>query len=99
MRLRILARGLCGILLLNITLALAQDGNEADVIIIGAGMVGVTAARDLTDAGVSVIVLEARDRVGGRTYSVNTSQGAVDAGAMWYVFIHLQSSHHISMPD
>ncbi|KAI8110878.1 hypothetical protein M9434_004452 [Picochlorum sp. BPE23] len=83
MRLRILARGLCAILLLSITLVCAQDGNEADVIVIGAGMAGVTAARDLTDAGVSVIVLEARDRVGGRTYSVNTSKGAVDAGAMW----------------
>lgn len=57
--------------------------NDADVIIIGAGMAGVTAARELKERGVSSIVLEARDRVGGRTYSVNTTYGPVDTGAMW----------------
>lgn len=74
---------LYGVLLL-VGLVHAQGGNEAEVIVIGAGMAGVTAARELTDAGISVIVLEARDRVGGRTYSLNTSEGPVDAGAMWY---------------
>lgn len=57
--------------------------NSADVIIIGAGMAGVTAARELKEKGISSIILEARDRVGGRTYSVNTSYGPVDTGAMW----------------
>ena len=57
---------------------------DADVVIIGAGMAGVSAARELVDRGVeSVVVLEARDRIGGRTWSVNTSVGQVDAGAMW----------------
>lgn len=56
---------------------------SADVIIIGAGMAGVSAARTLVDNNISVIVLEASDRVGGRTYAINTSQGPVDAGAMW----------------
>jgi monoamine oxidase len=41
---------------------------DADVLILGAGFTGVAAARDLRDAGRSAIVLEARDRIGGRTW-------------------------------
>jgi len=44
---------------------------------------GVTAARALTDAGVRVLVLEARDRSGGRLDSVAVPGGVVDKGAMW----------------
>ena len=39
---------------------------DPDVVIIGAGMAGLAAARDLSRAGVSVCILEARDRIGGR---------------------------------
>ncbi|KAI8103236.1 hypothetical protein M9435_004577 [Picochlorum sp. BPE23] len=85
MKLTVLQLAICcipGILLFMGTVR-ALNGNDADVIVIGAGMAGVTAARELSDAGISVIILEARDRVGGRTYSLNTSEGPVDAGAMW----------------
>ncbi|MEA2522525.1 MAG: hypothetical protein QOI81_2171, partial [Actinomycetota bacterium] len=41
---------------------------DADVVVIGAGFAGIAAARDLTEAGRSVVVLEARDRIGGRTW-------------------------------
>src|SRR6185436_12419457 len=41
---------------------------DADVLILGAGFTGVAAARDLRDAGRSAIILEARDRIGGRTW-------------------------------
>jgi monoamine oxidase len=42
---------------------------RADVIVIGAGMAGLKAARDLHDAGLRVVVLEARDRIGGRIHT------------------------------
>jgi monoamine oxidase len=56
---------------------------DADVIIIGAGIAGLTAARALTRAGASVLVLEARDRVGGRTLSQSVGGEVVDLGGQW----------------
>lgn len=45
---------------------------SADVIVVGAGMAGLAAARSIADAGRSVIVLEARERVGGRAWTDRT---------------------------
>ncbi|KAK6003476.1 hypothetical protein QM012_009247 [Aureobasidium pullulans] len=58
---------------------------EADVVIIGAGLAGLTAARDLIKSGLSCIILEARDRVGGKTWSqqLPDGKGTVDLGAAW----------------
>jgi monoamine oxidase len=57
---------------------------EADVAVVGAGLAGLTAARKLTEAGTSVIVLEARDRVGGRTLNESIGDGhVVDVGGQW----------------
>jgi len=44
---------------------------ETDILIIGAGATGLMAARELTKAGKKVIVLEARDRCGGRIHTLN----------------------------
>jgi monoamine oxidase len=56
---------------------------DADVIIIGAGVAGLTTARALTRAGASVLVLEARDRVGGRTLTQSVGGERVDLGGQW----------------
>ena len=55
---------------------------ETDVCVVGAGLAGLTAARRLSQAGRSVTVVEARDRVGGRVWTRPTGGGVpVDVGA------------------
>jgi monoamine oxidase len=56
-----------------------------DVVVIGAGMAGLTAARTLTDAGLRVAVLEAQDRIGGRILTQHVGDEAIELGAE---FIH-----------
>ena len=63
---------------------MARKALEADVCVVGAGYAGLTAARRLTVAGKSVVVLEARDRVGGRIWTQRLSDGTpVDRGGAW----------------
>jgi monoamine oxidase len=57
---------------------------SADVLVVGAGLAGLTAARDLAAAGLSVLVLEARDRVGGRVVNEEIGDGKiVEMGGQW----------------
>lgn len=61
----------------------AQE-NSADVLVVGAGIAGLAAAQKLTALGYSVIVLEARDRIGGRIWTDRTLDGVpLDMGASW----------------
>lgn len=61
-----------------------------DVAVIGAGMAGITAARDLSKKGLSVVVLEARDRVGGRTY---LEKGLGDEIELGGAYVHWTQPH------
>jgi polyamine oxidase len=53
------------------------------VIVVGAGIAGLTVANALTHAGVDVVVLEARDRIGGRLHTVDLGGSQVDLGGSW----------------
>ncbi len=55
-----------------------------DIIVVGGGLSGMAAAYEAHKAGRSVLVLEARDRVGGRTYTRNVAGGGrLDLGGAW----------------
>src|SRR5262245_60559697 len=54
-----------------------------DAVVIGTGVAGLTAARQLARVSRSVILLEARDRVGGRTLTESLNGVAVDLGGQW----------------
>jgi monoamine oxidase len=55
-----------------------------DVIVAGAGYAGLTATQDLLRAGKNVLLLEARDRVGGRVHTQQFDDGSyVDLGGAW----------------
>jgi monoamine oxidase len=55
-----------------------------DVVVVGAGLAGLAAASRLVDAGAEVVVLEARQRVGGRTLTLPAADGTpIDHGGQW----------------
>jgi monoamine oxidase len=56
-----------------------------DVVVIGAGMAGLTAARALSEAGLKVLVVEAQDRIGGRIWTRHVGDEAIELGAE---FVH-----------
>lgn len=69
---------------------------NADVVIVGAGAAGLMAARELSRAGKKVIVLEARDRIGGRIYPLSESDfGYEGAGGAEFVHGEAPVSHSI----
>lgn len=61
----------------------AREVGAQRVVVVGAGFAGLGAASALRDLGVSVTVLEARDRIGGRAHSVDLGGVAADAGGAW----------------
>lgn len=69
----------------NSPVSRTSSAKQVDVVIIGAGLSGLAAAEDVRRAGLSCVVLEARDRVGGKTWSrpVSNGDGVLDLGAAW----------------
>src|SRR3954468_9109013 len=61
-----------------------QQTRDADLVVVGAGLAGLSAARAAASAGASVGVVEARDRVGGRTLNEEIGDGQViEVGGQW----------------
>jgi Flavin containing amine oxidoreductase len=63
------------------------------VVVVGAGIAGLTVANALTHAGVECVVLEARDRIGGRLHTVDLAGSPVDLGGSW---IHMPVGNPMS---
>ena len=61
-----------------------------DVIVVGGGFAGVTAAREIALRGCSVLLLEARDRLGGRTWSADWNGIPIEYGGGW---VHWHQPH------
>lgn len=61
-----------------------------DVVVVGAGFAGITAARDIAQQGHSVLVVEARDRIGGRTYTDDGIGRPVELGG---AYVHWSQGH------
>jgi monoamine oxidase len=64
-------------------IACAQPAGDADVLIVGAGAAGLAAARECQRLGKSFVVLEARDRIGGRVFTDTILGQPFDAGARY----------------
>src|SRR5437588_11061386 len=84
--LKLASAGAVAVASLQAPLAAAQPGTSPQVLILGAGMAGAAAAYWLRKFGISALVLEARDRVGGRIWSsFRWPDAPIDLGAAWLV--------------
>lgn len=65
-------------------LAQKREENWYDTIVIGGGFAGVTAARDASQKGLRTLLIEARPRLGGRTFTTRFGGHEVDMGGTWF---------------
>ncbi len=69
---------------LGTTAMAAEPGGDYDVIVVGSGFAGVTAARNASLAGLKVLHLEASGRLGGRTFTSKFAHHDIDLGGTWF---------------
>ena len=81
--LKVLGVGAAGTLISSKLAGQSDQSRETDVVVVGAGFSGLVAARNLLRAGKRVVLLEARDRVGGRVKGGQLAGHPVDVGGMW----------------
>lgn len=65
-----------------------QDNKVWEAVVVGSGYAGLIAARDLVKAGKNTLLVEARDRVGGRTWSAEVDGTIYDMGGTWVSHVH-----------
>jgi len=65
-------------------------GGDCDVLVLGGGFAGVTAARECAKAGLRTVLLEARDRLGGRTHTTQWNGAVTEMGGTW---VHWTQPH------
>jgi len=68
----------------------SNGSDDYDVIVIGAGFAGLTAARELKRQGYRVLILEARNRIGGRTFTEDFAGQPTELGGTW---VHWHQPH------
>ncbi|MEN8181833.1 MAG: FAD-dependent oxidoreductase [Myxococcota bacterium] len=70
--------------------AWGETSSDYDVVVIGGGFAGITAARELRHAGLRTLVLEARNRLGGRTFTARVGEEIFELGGTW---VHSTQPH------
>jgi monoamine oxidase len=75
--------GDCARIIVRLTFGGTTMTSETDVVIVGGGAAGIAAARRLQQAGVGCMILEARDRLGGRAWTAEAAGFPVDLGCGW----------------
>ena len=66
----------------------SEPATELDVVVVGAGVAGLVATRELLRAGLRVALLEAREHSGGRCRTTSFAGRQVEAGAHWFSWVH-----------
>jgi monoamine oxidase len=80
---KLLGLGGAGLLMMGSGHHRKRSGATKRVIIVGAGIAGIAAARVLKEAGHEVVIIEARDRIGGRIWTDYSLGTPIDMGASW----------------